>query len=173
MSTGGLHHKPLAYGIRMPEIKKLAKKYDMKVRAVEKLFNNLLRDVHINVTKQIRAWIKRKVPKMTGRLRFDLWSHVKDSYVRKCIIRIFIHTSVEYAKRVNEFSTANVRHVHVRKRYRGRIIILNDPAAVGHFFDKMVIFAIQRIEISIERFKVKHASKSKFSQKDLEIKKLW
>ena len=169
-----MYHKPLAYGIRAPELRKIAQNNpNLDVRDVKAIVDSILRDVMLKSLKMLRKWINRRVPKMTGRLRRDLLRHLRDSYVRSSVLRIFIQSSIEYAKRVNDFETHNVRHKGKRIRYRGKIIILNDSQAIGHFFDEMVKFALQAIKINLANIKRRYSSRTKMKYHEMKIIKLW
>jgi hypothetical protein len=169
-----MYHKPLAYGIRAPELKKIAAKNDdLEVRDVKDIFDKILNETVKRSTKDLRKWINSKVPKMTGRLRRDLLNHLRTSYVSSTVLRVYIQTSVEYAKRVNDFETFNVRHRGKRVKYRGKTIILHDFKAIGHFFDKMVPFAIKTILYHLERAKRKYASRTKMKYNEMKVIKLW
>lgn len=169
-----MYHKPLAYGIRVHEIRSIAKKNDeLTVKMTRDIIEAILKETHRLVTKSLAKWINRRVPKMTGRLRRDLLRHLRDSYVRSLVLRIFIQTSIDYAKRVNDFETYNVRHKGKRIRYRGKIIVLNDPQAIGHFFNELLKFAIQSIKINLANTKRKFAIKTKMKYSEMKIIKLW
>jgi len=169
-----MYHKPLAYGIRVHEIRDIAKKNDaLTVNKTKAIIVLILRDTHRRVLKDMKIWINKRVPKMTGRLRRDLLTHLLTSYVSAAVLRIFIQTSIDYAKRVNDFETFNVRHRRKKIKYRGKTIRLNDPHAIGHFFDEMVKFAIKTILYHLDKSKRKYASKTKMTYSEMKIIKLW
>ena len=169
-----MYHKPLAYGIRAPEIKRIAKKNeDLTVKEVKEIITKILEETTKLTMKMLRKWINKRVPKMTGRLRRDLLKHLQDSYVRSNVLRIFIQTSIDYAKRVNDFQTHNVRHKGKKIKYRGKTIILNDPQAIGHFFDEMLKFAIRAILQNLITIKRKYANRTKMKYNEMKIIKLW
>ena len=169
-----MYHKPLAYGIRVHEIRSIAKKNDeLTVKQTKAIIILILRETHKKTVKDVAKWIKIRVPKMTGRLRRDLLRHLLTSYVSAAVLRIFIQTSIDYAKRVNEFETFNVRHKGKKIKYRGRTIRLNDRKAIGHFFDEMVKFAIKTILYHLDRSKRRYASRTKMKYSEMKIIKLW
>ena len=169
-----MYHKPLAYGIRAPQLKKIAQNNpNLDVKQVKAIIESILKDTTRRVVKIMRKWINSKVPKMTGRLRRDLLRHLKDSYVSSSVLRIFIQTSIDYAKRVNDFETFNVRHKGKRVKYRGKTYILHDFRAIGHFFDKMVPFAIKTIIYNLDQMKKRYASRTKMNYQEMQIIKLW
>jgi len=168
-----MYHKPLAYGIRKGNLRKVVERNEyLTIYEIEAILEKILVETTKRVMRDLRKWINSKVPKMTGRLRRDLLSHLRTSYVSNSILRIFIQTSIEYAKRVNEFETKNVRHRGKRVKYRGKVYILHDFKAIGHFFDKMVIFAINLINYHLAKVKSKYSS-SKFKMREMKIIKLW
>jgi len=169
-----MYHKPLAYGIRAPELKRIAEKQaSLTVHDVHTIMEDILTDTYHLVMKDLIIWINHKVPKMTGRLRKDILNHLKDSYVRNHVLRIFIQTSIDYAERVNEFETKNVRHFGKRIRYRGKTIILKDSRAIGHFFDEMVKFTIKDINFHLVKVKRKYAARTRLRVTDMRIIQLW
>ncbi len=169
-----MYHKPLAYGVRANEIKQIAKKNpNLNVTGVKQELTKILNATNNNVRKDLRRWINSKVPKMTGRLRRDLMRHMMTSYVSNCVMRVFVQTNVDYAKRVNVFQTHNVRHRGKKIKYRGRIIILNDPSAIGHFFDELVKISIKLIIVHLNRTKRRYSSNKRLVYKEMKIIKLW
>jgi len=169
-----MYHKPLAYGIRASEIKRITQNNpNLNLKDVNKIIDQILRETTRLTMKTMRKWINKRVPKMTGRLRRDLLKHLQDSYVKSNVLRIFIQTSIDYAKRVNDFQTHNVRHRGKRIKYRGRVIILNDPQAIGHFFDEMLKFAIKAILHNLIAVKRKYAARTKMNYNEMKIIKLW
>lgn len=169
-----MYHKPLAYGIRAQEIKRIADKNDdLTVKMAKDIIEKILKETTQLTMKMLRKWIHKRVPKMTGRLRRDLLKHLQDSYVRSNVLRIFIQTSIDYAKRVNDFDTHNVRHRGKRIKYRGRTIVLNDPQAIGHFFDEMLKFAIKAILHNLITVKRKYSARTKMKYNEMRIIKLW
>lgn len=169
-----MYHKPLAYGIRAFELKKIAQNNDeLTLKQTKEIIDQILRETTRMTMKMMRKWINKRVPKMTGRLRRDLLKHLQDSYVKSNVLRIFIQTSIDYAKRVNDFDTHNVRHKGKRIKYRGRTIILNDPQAIGHFFDEMLKFAIKAILHNLITIKRKYSARTKMNYNEMRIIKLW
>ena len=169
-----MYHKPLAYGIRVHEIREMARKNDeLTVKQAKAIIVLILRETHKRVVKDVSKWIKIRVPKMTGRLRRDLLTHLLTSYVTAAVLRIFIQTSIDYAKRVNDFETFNVRHKGKKIKYRGKTIRLNDRKAIGHFFDEMIKFTIKTILYHLDKSKRKYASRTKMKYNEMRIIKLW
>ena len=169
-----LKHKPLAYGILPVRIRKIARdnKY-LNEKEIWVIFNSILNELHAKVNKDMRRWIMRFVPKMTGALRRDLYMHIKETIVKNTIITFYIETSLVYARRVNSFATSNVRHRGKRITYKRRKYTLWDPEAIGHFFDKMVIYAIRNILFHLKNIKRRYAAKTKLKFREMKIIKLW
>ena len=169
-----MYHKPLAYGIRAYDLKKIAQgNPNLNLKQVQNIIDQILRETTRLTMKTMRKWINKRVPKMTGRLRRDILKHLQDSYVKSNVLRIFIQTSIDYAKRVNDFQTHNVRHRGKRIKYRGRTIVLNDSQAIGHFFDEMLKFAIKAILHNLIAVKRKYAARTKMNYNEMKIIKLW
>jgi len=169
-----LSHKPLSYGVRKPDIKRIAAgNPDLDEKNVEAIINSILNELHAVVNASLRFWISRFVPKMTGRLRRDLYSHVKETIVSNNIITFYIKTNLEYAKRVNAMPTSSVRHSGKVITYQRRLITLNDPQAVGQFFQKLVLFTIHSITVSLVKIKRKFAATTKLKFREMRIIKLW
>ena len=169
-----MYHKPLAYGVQANDIKRIAQNNaNLNSTEVKQELMKILNETHNLVRRDLIKWIKLKVPKMTGRLRRDLLKHLMTSYVSNCILRVYLQTNIDYAKRVNAFQTYNVRHRGKRIKYRGKVIILNDSSAVGHFFDALVDIAIKLITGHLDRTKRRHSSTRKLKYNEMKIKKLW
>ena len=169
-----MYHKPLAYGIRAPEIKIVAKRNaQLNANQIKVILEKILKETSRLVIKDLVIFINSKVPKMTGRLRRDLMKHLRSSYVRSGVLRIFVQTSIDYAKRVNDFETFNVRHRGKRIKYRDKTIVLRDSKAIGHFFDEMIKFAIKSIQHHLERVKRRYSHQTKLKYSEMRIIKLW
>ena len=171
---GGLKHTPLAYGIRQPKIRKIAKRNEnLDVKDVKQIVDKVLHMTNSLVIKDVTKWIRRFVPKMTGQLRHNLWKHLLNSYVKNQVARIIIETDIDYAKRVNDMGTHNVRHKGKKVKRHGKIIVLWDPQAIGGFFDKMVIFAKKSIKRNLQVAKNKVAQRTKMKYKEIDIDLMW
>ncbi|MFX1371336.1 MAG: HK97 gp10 family phage protein [Promethearchaeota archaeon] len=116
---------------------------------VKQNIQKFLRAVLKEMIFLLEQWIKQKVPKDTGNLRNDLLQKLHTSYIQNEILRLVLATDVDYAIYVNNMPTMRVRHSGER---RGRKI-LDDPNAVGYFFDKMVEFAKERMMTVLAREK--------------------
>lgn len=199
-----MFHKPLKYGINKKDIKKIADQHlELTIHKIEDLFQQILIEVYTLVLIDLKRWIARFVPKRTGQLRDNLFKNILSSRVKSNYIIIIIRTNIDYAKRVNAMTTAQVRHKGRRREHhvayitkgRGKAkigkgkryypyayayywgkhgrIILNDPEAIGGFFDMMIIFAIKSILINLKKVKHRYAARTKLKYKDMRIIKLW
>ena len=136
------------------------------------LIDNILKDVLDTTVKDLEFWIDNRVPKRTGQLRHFLKLWLKGSNFGQGMLNIILSASgVEYAEDVNKMTTSQVRHhgelgyvyydnifgINSKTRPRGsKKIVLNDPRAIGFFFDKMIEFAKNRLDINLIRAKNKH-----------------
>lgn len=171
---GGLKHKPLKYGMHQPRIRKIAKRNEaLDAKDVKAIVDKVLHMANVMTIKDVTKWIRRFVPKMTGQLRHNLWKHLLGSYVKNQIARIIMQTDIDYAERVNAFKTRNVRHKGKKVKYRGRTIILNDPQAIGGFFDEMVKYAKKRIKKNLQVARNKVAQKTKMKYKEIDVELMW
>ncbi len=166
-------HKPLAYGIRQPELRKIASGSPyLDVDDVKLIIHKVLSETLALVIKDILRWIVRFVPKMTGNLRLDLRDNVMDSNIRNSILRIYICTTVNYAKYVVYMTTKQVRHKGKKIKHRGSVLTLHDPQAIGNFFETMVKYAIKSILYNLTKMKQKYARKTKLKFSEMKIVKL-
>lgn len=112
----------------------------------------------LNITlTELEEWINKYVPKRTGQLRESLIRNLHSSRVKGMILRLILGTSLDYAEEVNEMSTAQVAHSGEKgyAYYYGNYgpIILNDPEAIGNFWDELLDFAKRRILINLTKAK--------------------
>lgn len=117
----------------------------------------------------MEAWIETYVPKRTGQLRDNLLRNIRSSRVRDGVLRIIISTSIDYAEKVNEMTTAQVQHEGTDREHSGKKayayyyghygpITLNDPDAIGSFFDELVAFAKERVFMNMAKMKSKYTT---------------
>jgi len=127
------------------------------------LIKLILQTVLDDTKKDLELWIESKVPKRTGQLRAMLKLWLGGSNVTNGIMRLVMGTNLEYAEDVAQMTTSQVRH-HGEKGYvyypnifgiRGKVI-LNDPQAIGYFWDKMIEFAKDRVYKNLIRAKNYH-----------------
>jgi hypothetical protein len=138
---------------------------------IVQLIDNILKDVLDTTIADTEFWIDHRVPKRTGQLRHMLKLWLNGSNFGQGLLTIVLGTNLAYAEKVNEMSTAQVRHVNdygyvyypnifginSKTKPRGqKKILLHDPRAVGFFFDKMIDFVKHRLDINLIRAKNKH-----------------
>ena len=191
-----MYHKPLKYGIKSRDIKQIAQKNpNLTAKEAEEIIAKILEETTKLVLKDLKKWINKFVPKRTGQLRKNLLLNLKSSRIKGYIMRIIVRTSIDYAAQVNAYSTAQVRHKKAKREHSvsyttkkgkkhhpyayayygghyGRIT-LNDPMAIGKFFDKMVIFTIKIILFHLVKVKRKYSARTKMKFKEMRIIKLW
>lgn len=127
------------------------------------LIQLILQDVLDDTKKDLETWIDSKVPKRTGQLRAMLKLWLGGSNITKGILRLVLGTNLAYAEKVAEMTTSQVRHsgevgyVYYPNIFgiRGRVI-LDDPRAIGFFWDKMIEFAKEQVDKNLIRAKDKH-----------------
>ena len=154
-------------------IKKAAIKYiagrdkNLTYEDVLQLITDILNEIHSSVLVDMEDWINEKVPKRTGQLRDNLIRNIQSSRVRAGVLRIIIATSIDYASKVNEMATGQVRHSGTWKEHSGKNayayyyghygkIFLDDPGALGGFFNKLVEFAKERALFHLARITIKY-----------------
>jgi hypothetical protein len=72
-------------------------------------------------------------------------------------------------------SKGRAHHPYAYAYYGGHYgrIVLNDPMAIGEFFDKMIIFTIKTILFHLVKVKKKYSARTKMKYKEMRIIKLW
>ena len=159
-------------------IKYLVEGSNYTYEEIKELISNMLNDVLKQTLLDINIWIDYHVPKRTGQLRDNLKKHIQSSRVSKNILRVIMGTSIDYAKEVNKMTQGQVRHTGTNKEndgswayanywgHSGRIY-LDDPQAVGHFWDKLLSFTKERIIINLTKAKYELAKGSKLTTRKL------
>ena len=98
-------------------------------------------------------WIDEKVPKRTGQLRDSLKINLKTSTVKNKLLKLYFGTHLDYAGFVNDMTTSQVAHDGEvgYAYYYGHYgkIILDDPNAIGGFFDAMIEEARLTLQLMI------------------------
>lgn len=120
-------------------------------------FQKTLKDIIF----EIAIWINHKVPKRTGALRQNLLLNLRTSAVVDTQMKLVLGTSIEYADRVNDMPAAWVRHYNTTREHSGAKaygpsgipITLDDPEAIGHFWDKLLDYAKERVQINLSKMK--------------------
>lgn len=120
---------------------------------LKRILDVILAETYRQTMEDGHAWIDKYVPKRTGQLRDNLHRHLDSSryFANKYLIKIRIGTNIDYATYVNDMTTRQVRHhgeigTAYYYGYYGQII-LDDPNAVGHFFDQLVDYLKKRLQL--------------------------
>jgi len=142
-------------GLTVVKIKYLAKGSVLTYEEVLALFHNMLLYVLDELMYELRIWINEKVPKRTSQLRDSLIKNLESSRVKKGLMKLVLGTHLSYAEDVAKMSTAQVRHSgEIGYAYyygaQGKII-LDDPQAIGDFWDKLIDYAEERTKSILKR----------------------
>ena len=137
------------------KIKFLAKNTEVDFDEILSLLHNMLLYVLDELIFELKTWIKTKVPKRTGQLRDNLLKHLESSNVKKGLMRLVLGTDIQYAPDVAEMPTRTVRHSgEVGYAYyyghHGKIN-LNDPQAIGDFWNELMEYAQERTMFILQR----------------------
>ena len=142
-------------GLTVIKIKYLAKGTELTYDEVALLFHSMLLYTLDELLFELRIWIKSKVPKRTGQLRENLLKHLESSNVKKGLMRLVLGTNIDYAPDVAKMSTAQVRHSgEVGYAYyytKSGKIILDDPEAIGNFWEELMDYAQERTTSILQR----------------------
>ena len=142
-------------GLPVIKIKYLAKNTKVDFEEVLALLHNMLLYVLDELLFELRIWIKTKVPKRTGQLRDNMLKQLESSNVKKGLMRLVLGTNIDYAPKVAEMSTGQVRHSGEKgyAYYYGEHgpIILNDPEAIGDFWEVLMDYAQERTTLILNR----------------------
>jgi len=179
-----MYHKPFKYGLNSTAIKNIAKQSSIYTeKEVKEIIKDLLNEVLELTLEDLKQWILKFVPKRTGQLRRNMLKNIQSSRVKSNILRIIIRTSIDYAAQVNAYSTAQVRHYNTEREHSGAYayayygghygrIRLNDPLAIGHFFDKMLLYVQKQVLLNLTTIKRKYSLKTHLKYKELKVVKL-
>ena len=142
-------------GATVVEIKFLAKGNALTFEEILALYHNMLLYVLDELLFELRIWINTKVPKRTGQLRENMLRHLKTSTVKKGLMRLVLGTNIDYAPKVAEMTTGQVRHTG-EIGYAGYYgvtgpISLNDPEAIGNFWEELLKYADERTNFILQR----------------------
>lgn len=162
------------------KISSIAKEAEITSSQLTQLLNAVLNQTLDLLMEEVLAWILRFVPKRTGQLRDSLLRNMQSSRVRKGVLRFIIGTHLNYAPRVNAMSGNQVKHhswfehgkMIRRKKKKGKgkkfikkrgkrayayyyghygRIFLDDPEAMGHFWNHLLIFIYKRAKINLAK----------------------
>lgn len=139
-------------GLPIVQIKYIAGLAKMTYAEVLERLQKLLNYVWDKTEFDMKIWIKKYVPKRTGQLQDALLESLEQSYIKVGIWRFtlgVINASKKYAEDVNAMNTMMVRHFNewgyaYYYGHHGRIL-LNDPSAIGGFWDAMMVYSIDQI----------------------------
>jgi hypothetical protein len=168
--------KQITIKTNQDRIKRIAGNIGISPRDFLSTIKLILDETLDKTIKDLKEWIYKYVPKRTGQLRDNLIKHIETSqYLSKGLLEIIIGTDLDYAQRVSQMSTRQVRHSswfeHAQrgkrpKKYKrkkklkpkrayayyyghhGRIF-LNDPDAIGNFWNKLILFLQKRSLVNL------------------------
>jgi hypothetical protein len=133
---------------------------------IQRALNTALEDTII----EIEAWILKYVPKRSGDLQKSLLSFLEKSVPPEISMDQFhdlrlvlgAGREVDYIKYVDQMTNAQVQHFGTwlehsgRRAYsKGKPVFLNDPQALGQFFDQMVTYGKERFLTNLNKAKYK------------------
>jgi len=137
------------------KIKFIAKNTKVDFAEILSLLHNMLLYVLDELIFELKTWINTKVPKRTGQLRDNLLKHLDSSNVKKGLMRLVLGTDIQYAPDVAEMATRQVRHSGEvgYAYYYGHYgkINLNDPQAIGDFWNELMEYAQERTMFILQR----------------------
>jgi hypothetical protein len=123
--------------------------------AVVGFIDTILRAALSRTIDDLDRWIDTYVPKRTGQLRDSLKANLRSSRViQGKLLKLYFGTRLDYAEFVNEMTTSQVAHsgetgyAYYYGHY-GRIT-LDDPNAIGNFFDAMINYARMELQSNIQ-----------------------
>ena len=142
-------------GIRKPKIRWVVNKTDRSYEEVLRIIENILNDTLDHTVDEMESWIKEKVPKATGKLQDNLIQNLYTSQVRQEMVKLVLKTDIDYAKYVNAMSTSEVAHSGEEGYADYQKITLNDPNAIGGFWDAYVEESQHRLDLNLTKAKNK------------------
>jgi len=148
-------------GITRNDITYIVGKSRYNLQQLRSIFRSELQITLKTIILEIAEWINYKVPKRTGALRQNLLLNLRASAVVDTQMKLILGTSINYADRVNDMPTAWVRHYNTTREHSGAKaygpsgipITLDDPQAIGHFWDKLLDYAKERVQINLSKMK--------------------
>ncbi|KKN18806.1 hypothetical protein LCGC14_0952100 [marine sediment metagenome] len=142
-------------GFTSIKIKYLAKGNVLTYDEILALLHSMFLYVLDELILELKIWIKTKVPKRTGQLRDNMLRQLDSSNVKKGLMRLVLGTNIDYAPQVAEMTTTMVRHVNEvgYAYYYGKSgkILLNDPQAIGNFWEELLEYAEERTMFILQR----------------------
>jgi hypothetical protein len=157
--------KPIS--LKKDAITYIAGQLNLTYEDTKLMITNVLQDALDWTLEDMKEWIKEFVPKRTGQLQDNLLANIESSRVVDFTLKLIIRTSIDYAADVNAMSDAQVQHdatwfEHSGKRayayYYGNYgpIFLNDPNAMGGFFQELQEYGKQRSFVNLAKAKARH-----------------
>ena len=142
-------------GLGIPELQYLAKSNLVSYPILLQIFDDMLLYIKDEVIFELTMWINLKVPKRTGQLRDTLIDTLNTSTAGTGELKIELGSFVEYASDVDIMRTFKVRHFNewgtaYYYGHSGRIL-LNDPFAVGEFWERLQVHAHERLSFITQR----------------------
>ncbi len=111
-------HKPLTYGIKRPEIRKVAQGNPLlSEREVENIVVKILKETFQLVVRDVVKWINKFVAKRTGQLRENLILNLASSRTKNYTMVFVLLTSINYAEQVVNYKTSQVRHKNSKREH--------------------------------------------------------
>ena len=162
-------------GITKHDITYIVGKSRYSFAELKVIFRAELQNALKDIVFEIAEWINYKVPKRTGALRQNLLLNLNASAVVNTQMKLILGTSINYADRVNDMPTAWVRHYNTTREHSGAKaygpsgipITLDDPQAVGHFWDELLDYAEERVQINLSKMKYRIENSSGLTSRQL------
>ena len=169
-------------GLRTDYIQYVMGNRKMKYEEVKTLIQGALDEAMETTIVETEIWIGFHVAKRTGALIKSLLRFLAKSRpppsamgdLKGVRLIIGVGSEIRYAHYVNKMTTTQVRHMgtpfeHSGKRayVKGVPVFLDDPRAIGFFFEKLVDFAKYRLVINLAKAKYKLQSTSKITSRNL------
>ena len=154
----------------------------LKYEQVKTLIQGALDEALETTIVETEIWIDVHVADRTGALIKSLLRFLAKSRpppsamgdLKGIRLILGVGAEIRYAQYVNKMTTAQVRHMgtpfeHSGKRayVKGVPVYLDDPRAIGFFFDKMVDFAKERLVINLAKAKYKLQNTTKITSRNL------
>jgi len=128
------------------------------------LSTHILNEVLDNVIKDLEEYAAGRVPDRSGDLKNDILKWIRSSRVRDDMLKIIIHSDLDYAQYVDKMSSFQVKHYATwlehsgKKAYsKGVRVFLDDPDAIGNIFYRLKQYAAQRLDLWMTRSREKYS----------------
>jgi len=142
-------------GLGIPDLRYLAKSNLVSYPILLLILDDMLSYIKDELIFELTMWINLKVPKRTGQLRDSLIETLNTSTAGNGELKIELGTMVDYATEVDRMTTFKVRHFQewgtaYYYGHSGRIL-LNDPFAVGDFWENLQTYSQERLSFITQR----------------------